>query len=257
MNELKEVKAEVSPDEILLVIDSMTGQDAVNVAKSFNDLLEITGVILTKLDGDTRGGAALSVKAVTGKPIKFAGTGEKLDDIEVFHPDRMASRILGMGDVLTLIENAQSKLDEKKAEEMAQKMLNNKLDFNDLNEQFNQIKKMGPLKGILSKLPGIGNQLDDVDIDDRQIDWLQALIYSMTPEERANPSIINPSRKRRIAAGSGRTVEEVNKLLKQLEQMQKMIKQMKGGKGSKKRRKNKMLPGLGGMPMGGGNGMPF
>ena len=258
MNELKEVKAEVSPDEILLVIDSMTGQDAVNVAKSFNDLLEITGVILTKLDGDTRGGAALSVKAVTGKPIKFAGTGEKLDDLEVFHPDRMASRILGMGDVLTLIENAQSKLDEKKAEEMAQKMLNNKLDFNDLNEQFNQIKKMGPLKGILSKLPGIGNQLDDVDIDDRQIDWLQALIYSMTPEERANPSIINPSRKRRIAAGSGRTVEEVNKLLKQLEQMQKMIKQMKGGKGSKKRRKNKMLPGLGGMPMGGGgNGMPF
>ena len=238
MNELKEVKAEVNPDEILLVIDSMTGQDAVNVAKSFNDLLEITGVILTKLDGDTRGGAALSVKAVTGKPIKFAGTGEKLDDIEVFHPDRMASRILGMGDVLTLIENAQSKLDEKKAEEMAQKMLNNKLDFNDLNEQFNQIKKMGPLKGILSKLPGIGNQLDDVDIDDRQIDWLQALIYSMTPEERANPSIINPSRKRRIAAGSGRTVEEVNKLLKQLEQMQKMIKQMKGGKGSKKRRKN-------------------
>ena len=217
MNELKEVKAEVNPDEILLVIDSMTGQDAVNVAKSFNDLLEITGVILTKLDGDTRGGAALSVKAVTGKPIKFAGTGEKLDDIEVFHPDRMASRILGMGDVLTLIENAQSKLDEKKAEEMAQKMLNNKLDFNDLNEQFNQIKKMGPLKGILSKLPGIGNQLDDVDIDDRQIDWLQALIYSMTPEERANPSIINPSRKRRIAAGSGRTVEEVNKLLKQLE----------------------------------------
>lgn len=256
MNELKDIKSEVTPDEILLVIDSMTGQDAVNVAKSFNDLLEITGVILTKLDGDTRGGAALSVKAVTGKPIKFAGTGEKLDDIEVFHPDRMASRILGMGDVLTLIENAQTKLDEKKAEEMAQKMLNNKLDFNDLNEQFNQIKKMGPLKGILSKLPGIGNQLDDMDIDDRQIDWLQAMIFSMTPAERANPSLINPSRKRRIAAGSGRSVEEVNKLLKQLEQMQKVIKQMKGGKGSKKRRKNKMLPGLGGMPMGGGN-MPF
>ncbi|MBQ1703457.1 MAG: signal recognition particle protein, partial [Oscillospiraceae bacterium] len=186
MNELKEVKAEVNPDEILLVIDSMTGQDAVNVAKSFNDLLEITGVILTKLDGDTRGGAALSVKAVTGKPIKFAGTGDMLDDIEVFHPDRMASRILGMGDVLTLIEDAQSKLDEKKAEEMAQKMLNNKLDFNDLNEQFNQIKKMGPLKGILSKLPGIGKQLDDIDIDDRQIDWLQAIILSMTPEERSN-----------------------------------------------------------------------
>ena len=255
MNELKDIKGEVNPDEILLVIDSMTGQDAVNVAKSFNELLEVTGVILTKLDGDTRGGAALSVKEVTGKPIKFAGTGEKLDDIEVFHPDRMASRILGMGDVLTLIEDAQSKLDEKKAEEMAKKIMSEKLDFNDLNEQFNQIKRMGPLKGILSKLPGIGNQLDDVDIDDRQIDWLQAIISSMTPEERSNPSLINPSRKRRIAAGSGRTVEEVNRLIKQLEQMQKMIKQMKGGKGTKKRRKNKMLPGLGGMPMGGMGGM--
>ena len=261
MDELKNIKEEVNPDEILLVIDSMTGQDAVNVAKSFNEKLEITGVILTKLDGDTRGGAALSVKAVTGKPIKFAGTGEKLDDLEVFHPDRMSSRILGMGDVLTLIEDAQNKLNEKKAEEMARKIMNDKLDFDDLNEQFNQIKRMGPLKGILSKLPGIGNQLDDVDIDDRQIDWLQAMIYSMTPEERHNPSLINPSRKRRIAAGSGRTVEEVNKLLKQLEQMQKMIKQMKGNRGSKKRRKKKMLPGLGGLPMGGmgGNGgnMPF
>ena len=233
MDELKNIKEEVNPDEILLVIDSMTGQDAVNVAKSFNEKLEITGVILTKLDGDTRGGAALSVKAVTGKPIKFAGTGEKLDDLEVFHPDRMSSRILGMGDVLTLIEDAQNKLDEKKAEEMARKIMNDKLDFDDLNEQFNQIKRMGPLKGI----------------------------YSMTPEERHNPSLINPSRKRRIAAGSGRTVEEVNKLLKQLEQMQKMIKQMKGNRGSKKRRKKKMLPGLGGLPMGGmgGNGgnMPF
>ena len=177
MDELKNIKEEVNPDEILLVIDSMTGQDAVNVAKSFNEKLEITGVILTKLDGDTRGGAALSVKAVTGKPIKFAGTGEKLDDLEVFHPDRMSSRILGMGDVLTLIEDAQNKLDEKKAEEMARKIMNDKLDFDDLNEQFNQIKRMGPLKGILSKLPGIGNQLDDVDIDDRQIDWLQAMIY--------------------------------------------------------------------------------
>ena len=255
MKELEQIRDEVHPDEILLVIDSMTGQDAVNVAKSFNELLEITGVIITKLDGDTRGGAALSVKAVTGKPIKFAGTGEKLDDLEVFHPDRMASRILGMGDVLTLIEDAQSKLDEKKAEEMAKKIMSEKLDFNDLNEQFNQIKRMGPLKGILSKLPGIGNQLDDVDIDDRQIDWLQAIISSMTPDERSNPSLINPSRKRRIAAGSGRTVEEVNRLIKQLEQMQKMIKQMKGGKGSKKRRKNKMLPGLGGMPMGGMGGM--
>ena len=256
MNELKEVKAEVNPDEILLVIDSMTGQDAVNVAKSFNELLEITGVILTKLDGDTRGGAALSVRAVTGKPIKFAGIGEKLDDIEVFHPDRMASRILGMGDVLTLIEDAQNKLDEEKAEEMAKKMLSNKLDFNDLLEQFEQVKKMGPLKGILAKIPGVGHQLDDVDIDDRQIDWLQAIIYSMTPAERSNPSLINPSRKRRIAAGSGRSVEEVNRLLKQLDQMQKMMKKMKpkGKKG--KKRKNNILPGLGGMPMGGMGGMP-
>ncbi|HCA05412.1 MAG TPA: signal recognition particle protein [Ruminococcaceae bacterium] len=261
MNELKDIKAEVNPDEILLVIDSMTGQDAVNVAKSFNELLEVTGVILTKLDGDTRGGAALSVKAVTGKPIKFAGVGEKLDDLEVFHPDRMASRILGMGDVLTLIEEAESKLDQKKAEEMAEKLMQNRMDFNDLNDQFNQIKRMGPLKGILSKIPGVGKQLDDVDINDRQIDWLQAIILSMTPEERSNPDIINPSRKRRIAAGAGRSVEEVNRLIKQLHQMQKMIKQMKGkGKGKKGKRKfGKMLPGLGGMPpmdgMDGGN--PF
>lgn len=263
MNELKDIKAEVEPDEILLVIDSMTGQDAVNVAKSFNDLLEVTGVILTKLDGDTRGGAALSVKAVTGKPIKFAGTGEKLEDLEVFHPDRMASRILGMGDVLTLIEDAQNKLDQKEAEKMAEKIMANRFDFNDLLGQFEQIKKMGPLKGILSKIPGVGKQLDNVDVNDRQIDWLQAIILSMTPAERENPSLMNPSRKRRIAAGSGRTVEEVNRLIKQLEQMQKMIKQMnRGGKKGGKRKKKMMLPGLGGAPMDGmggmgGNGMPF
>ncbi len=262
MNELKDIKGEVSPDEILLVIDSMTGQDAVNVAKSFNELLEVTGVILTKLDGDTRGGAALSVKAVTGKPIKFAGTGEKLDDLEVFHPDRMASRILGMGDVLTLIEDAQNKLDQKEAEKMAEKIMANRFDFNDLLGQFEQIKKMGPLKGILSKLPGVGKQLDNVDINDRQIDWLQAIILSMTPEERENPSLMNPSRKRRIAAGSGRTVEEVNRLIKQLDQMQKMIKQMNRGGKKGKRKKKMMLPGLGGMPMDGmggmgGSGMPF
>ena len=262
MNELKDVKAEVNPDETLLVIDSMTGQDAVNVAKSFNELLEVTGVILTKLDGDTRGGAALSVKAVTGKPIKFAGTGEKLEDLEVFHPDRMASRILGMGDVLTLIEDAQNKLDQKKAEEMAEKIMSNRFDFNDLLGQFEQIKKMGPLKGILSKLPGIGKQLDNVDVNDRQIDWLQAIILSMSPAERENPSLMNPSRKRRIAAGSGRTVEEVNRLIKQLDQMQKMIKQMNSkGKATKKKKRKMMLPGLGGMPMGGmggpgGPGMP-
>ena len=251
MKELKEVKAEVNPNEILLVIDSMIGQDAVNVAKSFNELLDITGVILTKLDGDTRGGAALSVKEVTGRPIKFAGTGEKLEDLEVFHPDRMASRILGMGDVLTLIEDAEAKLDQKQAEQIAQKMMNNKLDFNDLNSQFEQIKKLGPIKNILTKLPGVGNKLDDVDIDDRQIDWIQAIILSMTPEERSNPSLLNPSRKRRIAAGSGRSVEEVNRLIKQLDQMQKMMKQM-NSKGKKSKRKMmKNLPGLGGMPMGG------
>ena len=266
MDELKNIKKEVEPNEILLVIDSMTGQDAVNVAKSFNELLDITGVILTKLDGDTRGGAALSVKAVTGRPIKFAGTGEKLDDIEVFHPDRMASRILGMGDVLTLIEDAQNKMDAEKAEEMAQKMMSNKFDFNDLYDQFEQVKKMGPLKGILSKIPGVGKQLEGVDIDDRQIDWVQAIILSMTPEERSHPHIMNPSRKRRIAAVSGRSIEEVNRLIKQIDQMQKMMRQMtKGGKGSKKRRKMKGLPGLGGMPMngmgpaggmGGPDGMP-
>lgn len=256
MGELKNVKTEVNPDEILLVIDSMTGQDAVNVAKSFNELLDITGVILTKLDGDTRGGAALSVKAVTGRPIKFAGIGEKLEDLEIFHPDRMASRILGMGDVLTLIEDAESKLDQKKAEQMAQKMMSNKMDFNDMLDQFEQIKNMGPLKGILSKIPGVGSKLDDVDIDDRQIDWVQAIILSMTLEERSNPSLINPSRKRRIAEGSGRSVEEVNRLIKQLEQMQKMMKQM-GSKGKKNKRKMKNLPGLGGMPFGGnGSGFP-
>ena len=230
MNELKELKAAVNPDEILLVIDSMTGQDAVNVAKSFNELLEISGTIITKLDGDTRGGAALSVKAVTGCPIKFAGTGEKLEDIE----------------------QAEQKLDEKKAEEVAKKMLQNKMDFNDLLDQFDQIKKMGPLKGILSKIPGLGNKLDDADINDRAIDWMQAIILSMTPAERAKPDLINPSRKRRIAAGSGRSVEEVNRLLKQLREMQKMMRQF-NSKG--KKRRMRMPPGMEGM-MGGGGGFP-
>ena len=257
MGELERIKKAVDPQEILLVVDSMTGQDAVNVAKSFNELLDISGVVLTKLDGDTRGGAALSVKAVTGKPIKYAGTGEKLDDLEIFHPDRMASRILGMGDMLTLIEEAEEKLDKKKAEEMAEKLTKSKMDFNDLLDQFEQIKKMGPLKGILSKLPGIGNQLDDVDIDERQLDRIQAIILSMTPEERAKPSVINPSRKRRIAKGSGMKVEDVNRLIKQLEQMQKMIKKVTNKKGKKKYKK---LPGLGdpfsgmGGPMGGMGG---
>ncbi len=252
MAELEDVKAEVNPSEILLVIDSMTGQDAVNVAETFNSRLEITGVILTKLDGDTRGGAALSVKAVTGKPIKFAGTGEKLGDIEPFHPDRMASRILGMGDMLTLIEEAEQKLDAKKAEELAEKMMTNKMDFNDLLDQFEQLQKMGPIKGILSKLPGINaSKLDEMNIDERQIDWCKAIILSMTKEERAKPGLMNPSRKRRIAAGSGRSVEEVNRLLKQLEQMQKMMRQM-NSKGKKGKRR---MPNFGGMPGGGFPGM--
>lgn len=228
MGELKDIKNAISPSEILLVVDSMTGQEAVNVAKTFDELLNITGVILTKLDGDTRGGAALSVRAVTGKPIKFVGVGEKLEDLEVFHPDRMASRILGMGDVLTLIEDAKNKIDQKAAEKTAQKMLQNKLDFNDLLDQFAQIKKMGPLKNVLSKMPGMDKQLKDVDIDDRQMDRMAAIILSMTPEERTKPSVINPSRKRRIAAGSGMKVEDVNRLIKQFEQSQKLMKQMKG-----------------------------
>ena len=246
MQELQNIKAEVHPDEILLTIDSMTGQDAVNVAKTFNELLDITGVILTKLDGDTRGGAALSVKAVTGRPIKFAGTGEKLEDLELFHPDRMASRILGMGDVLSLIEQAEQKLDQKKAEELAEKMMKNKMDFNDMLDQYDQIRNMGPIKGILSKLPGIGNKLDDVDINEKQLDWNKAIILSMTPAERAKPGLMNPSRKRRIAAGSGRSVEEVNRLIKQLEQTQKMMRAF-NSKGKKGKKMRSMMNG-GGFP---------
>ena len=229
MNELREIKEKIGPHEILLVVDSMTGQEAVNVAK---------------LDGDTRGGAALSIRAVTGKPIKFVGVGEKLDNLEVFHPDRMASRILGMGDVLTLIEDAQSKIDEKAAEEAAQKILQNKFDLNDLLNQFAQVRKMGPLKSVISKLPGMDKQLKDVDVDDRQMDRMEAIILSMTEKERQKPDIINPSRKRRIAAGSGMKVEDVNRLLKQFETTQKLMRQMRGKKG---KRRPMMPPGMGGM----------
>lgn len=250
MAELKNIKTAVDPNEILLVVDAMTGQDAVNVAKSFNDLLDITGVILTKLDGDTRGGAALSVKAVTEKSIKFAGIGEKLEDIEVFHPDRMASRILGMGDMLTLIENAQTKFDEEKAEKMAKKVMGNNLDLNDFLDQMQQIKNMGPLKSILGKIPGIDKKIQDMDIDDRQIDRVCAVILSMTKKEREKPEIINVPRKRRIASGSGTKVEDVNKVLKSYEQMQKMMKQMKG---NGKKRRRMPLPGMGKMP----GGFPF
>lgn len=225
MKELTRVKAAANPSDILLVIDSMTGQDAVNVAKSFNDLLEIDGIILTKLDGDTRGGAALSVRAVTGKPIKFAGTGEKLDDLEEFHPDRMASRILGMGDVLSLIEKAEDALDRKNAEKLEKKLKANKFDLNDLLIQFQQVKKMGPIKSLIKMIPG-ANKIKDEDIDDNALTRTEAIIYSMTMKERENPDIINPSRKRRIAQGCGMKVEDVNRLLKQYDQMRKMIKQM-------------------------------
>ena len=226
MDELKRIKAAVKPTEILLVVDAMTGQDAVNVAKTFNETVGIDGIILTKTDGDTRGGAALSVLAVTGKPIKFQGTGEKLDDLDVFHPDRMASRILGMGDVLSLIERAQDAADEKAAEETAKRLMENKFDMNDMLEQFAQIRKMGGAGAMLSMLPGASG-IDASQIDEKAFDRIEAMIYSMTKEEREKPSIINPKRKRRIAAGSGTRVEDVNKLLKQYEMMQKMMKQFK------------------------------
>ncbi|MBO5232381.1 MAG: signal recognition particle protein [Clostridia bacterium] len=232
MAELTRITKAVEVNNILLVIDSMIGQDAVNVAKAFNDLLEIDGVILTKLDGDTRGGAALSVRAVTGKPIIYAGVGEKLDDLDEFHPDRMASRILGMGDMLSLIEKAEHELDEKQAEETAKRLAENKFDMNDLLQQFESIKKMGSIKSLMSMIPGMEQKLRNVDIDDRQMLRVEAIIKSMTKKERAKPDIINASRKRRIAAGAGVKVEDVNRLLQQYEQMKKMFKQMnsKGGK---------------------------
>lgn len=226
MQELKNIKASVHPHEILLVVDAMTGQDAVTVATSFDEALGIDGLVLTKMDGDTRGGAALSARAVTGKPIKFVGMGEKLDELDYFYPDRMASRILGMGDVLSLIEKAEQSLDEKKAAELEKKLRKNKFDLNDLLEQLQQVRKMGSMKDLLSMLPGVGNKLRDIDIDERQFDRVQAIIRSMTPEERTKPEIINPSRKRRIAAGCGMQVEDVNKLLAQHRQMLKMFKQM-------------------------------
>lgn len=242
MDELRRMKSAVEPNEIMLVVDSMTGQDAVNVAKIFDETLGIDGVIITKLDGDTRGGAALSIRAVTGKPIKFAGTGEKLGDIEVFHPDRMASRILGMGDVLSLIEQAETKLDEKKAEELAKKLKENKFDLNDLLSQFQQLKKMGSMKKMLSMIPGVDKSIRDADIDERQIYRVEAIILSMTKEERENPDILNGSRRKRIAAGCGQKVEDVNRLMKQYEQMKQMFKQF--GKKGKKRRgfKPGMMP---------------
>lgn len=251
MDELKSIKAETSPNEIMLVVDAMTGQDAVNVAKAFDDALGIDSVLMSKLDSDTRGGAALSVLAVTGKPIKFVGMGEKLDDFEQFHPERMASRILGMGDMLTLIERAQSTIDEEKAKELTTKIKDSGFDMNDLLDQMKQIQKMGPIKQILGMLPGVGNKLDDVDIDDSHMKRIEAMILSMTPAERTKPSIITPPRKRRIAAGSGNTVADVNRLLRQFEEMQKMMKQLgvTGRNAKGKRNKLRFTPGMmGGMP---------
>lgn len=264
MEELKNIRSTVHPHEILLVIDAMTGQDAVNVAKSFNETLGIDGVILTKLDGDTRGGAALSVRAVTGKPIKFVGTGEKLDNLETFHPSRMASRILGMGDVLSFIERAELALDEKKAAELEKKLAKNKFDLNDLLDQFDQIERMGSLKDTIKMIPGIGGKIKDEDIDESAFNKFKAIIYSMTKQEREHPDIINPSRKRRIAAGCGMQVEDVNKLLAQFKQMQKMMKQFGGGKGGprmskKMRRMMQANPQMAEKMMGkmGGGSNPF
>ena len=243
MNELKAIKQAVSVNEVMLVIDSMTGQDSVNVATSFDEALGIDGVILTKLDGDTRGGAALSIRAVTGKPIKFAGIGEKLEDLEPFHPSRMASRILGMGDVLTLIEKAQSEFDEKEAEKLLKRVKEKSFDMNDLLDQMKQVKKLGSFSQVMSMIPGAQGKISDEDAEkgEKQLKVTEAIIYSMTKREREKPSIINPQRKRRIAAGSGTRVEDVNRLLKQFEQMQKMMKQFSGmGKKGKKFR--------GGMP---------
>lgn len=231
MQELKDIKAEVKPTEILLVVDAMTGQDAVTVAQSFNNDLDITGVILTKLDGDTRGGAALSIKAITGKPIKFSGIGEKIGDIEPFYPDRIASRILGMGDVLTLIDKAQEAVTEEQARDMEKKLRENSFTFEDYLSQLDSIKKMGSIKDILSMLPGVGNKLKNVNIDEHQMVINKAIIQSMTPAERRNPDIIKASRRQRIAKGSGTTVQQVNILIKQFYDSKEMMKQLRGGKG--------------------------
>jgi signal recognition particle subunit SRP54 len=236
MEELNQIKLSVRPTEILLVIDSMTGQDAVNVAESFDQKLGVDGLILTKLDSDTRGGAALSAKAVTGKPVKFAGTGEKLNDLEPFYPDRMASRILGMGDVLSLIEKAQEAFDEKKALEMEKKLRTQQFTLDDFLDQMQQVKKMGPLNQVLGMLPGMNPKImKNIDVDEKRIRRVEAIIMSMTPQERNDPSIINASRRRRIASGSGTTIQEVNSLLKQFEEMKKLFKMMSGAgrKGSK------------------------
>lgn len=243
MEELEQIRERVNPQEILLVVDAMAGQDAVNVAKAFDERLVISGIVLTKLDGDTRGGAALSVKAVTGRPIKFTGTGEKLEALEPFYPDRMASRILGMGDVLSLIEKAQASFDQEKMEEMAARLRQAKFTFDDYLDQLGQMRKMGDMRELVSMIPGMGKQLKNIEIDEKNLVYVEAMIQSMTPEERANPEIIKGSRKRRIALGSGRQVQDVNRLLRQFQEVQKMMKQMQAmqqnaGKKGKKGMRN-------------------
>ena len=248
MNEITAIKEAINPDEILFVVDSMTGQDAVNTAKEFNERLDFNGVVLTKLDGDTRGGAALSIRSVVNKPIKFVGTGEKLDAIDQFHPARMADRILGMGDIVSLVERAQEQYDEEEAKRLQKKIAKNKFDFNDFLSQIAQIKKMGNLKELASMIPGVGKAIKDIDIDDNAFKSIEAIIYSMTPAERSGDAALNPSRKIRIAKGAGVEVAEVNRLVKQFEQARKMMKQM-GGLGKGKRGKFGGFGGLGGMKL--------
>ncbi len=233
MNEISAIRDAISPQEILFVVDAMTGQDAVNTAKAFNDVLNFNGVILTKLDGDTRGGAAISIRSVVNKPIKFIGTGEKMDALDVFHPDRMADRILGMGDVISLVERAQEQFDEDEARKIQKKIAKNTFGFDDFLKQIQQIKKMGSMKDLMGMIPGAGKALKGMDIDDDAFKHVEAIIHSMTPDERSNPSKLDASRKKRIAKGSGRTIQEVNQLLKQFNQMGKMMKMMQGGGGKK------------------------
>ncbi len=233
MTEISNIHSSIKPQETLFVVDSMTGQDAVNTAKAFNDVLNFDGVVLTKLDGDTRGGAALSIKSVVDKPIKFIGTGEKMDAIDVFHPDRMADRILGMGDVVSLVERAQEQYDEAEARKLQKKIAKNQFGFDDFLSQIQQIKKMGSMKDLVGMIPGAGKALKDIDIDDDAFKGIEAIIHSMTPQERSKPTVINASRKKRIAKGSGTSVQEVNQLMKQFDQMSKMMKMMQGGGGKR------------------------
>ena len=238
MNEIEAIKKAINPDETLFVVDSMTGQDAVNTAREFNERLDFNGVVLTKLDGDTRGGAALSIRTVVNKPIKFVGTGEKLDAIDQFHPARMADRILGMGDIVSLVERAQEQYDEEEAKRLQKKIAKNQFDFNDFLSQIHQIKKMGNLKELASMIPGVGKAIKDIDIDDNAFKSIEAIIYSMTPQERTNPEILNGTRRTRIAKGSGTSIQEVNRLLKQFDQTRKMMKMVTGSK------MGKMMPKL-------------